>query len=101
IPPPLPPSPPDGPPRGTYFSLRNAMQPFPPSPPFIDILASSANMRHLSREGAQIEHTLRGRKKTKAGDAPAVRHSNKYFSSRPAQQTSSRSARRVPRAAGR
>src|SRR5262249_24537129 len=41
--PPLPPSPPDGPPRGTYFSRRNATQPLPPSPPFTKILASSTN----------------------------------------------------------
>src|SRR5438309_567671 len=42
--PPLPPSPPDGPPRGTNFSRRNAMQPFPPSPAFTRILASSMNI---------------------------------------------------------
>src|ERR1700690_1279162 len=41
--PPCPPSPPDGPPRGTYFSLRNATQPSPPSPAFTMIFASSAN----------------------------------------------------------
>src|SRR5579864_7657371 len=42
--PPLPPSPPEGPPRGTNFSRRNAMQPFPPSPAFTLIFASSMNM---------------------------------------------------------
>src|SRR5579864_1823255 len=42
--PPLPPSPPDGPPRGTNFSRRNAMQPLPPSPAFTRILASSMNI---------------------------------------------------------
>src|SRR5437764_8053556 len=42
--PPLPPSPPEGPPRGTYFSRRNAMQPLPPSPALTRILASSINM---------------------------------------------------------
>src|SRR5271165_5382455 len=41
--PPFPPSPPDGPPRGTYFSRRNATHPFPPSPAFTHILASSTN----------------------------------------------------------
>src|SRR6266436_7653092 len=41
--PPWPPSPPEGPPRGTYFSRRKAMQPLPPSPPFTNILASSTN----------------------------------------------------------
>src|ERR1700734_2443331 len=45
--PPLPPSPPEGPPRGTYFSLRNATQPSPPSPALMEILASSANTGHL------------------------------------------------------
>src|SRR5260370_22671905 len=42
--PPLPPSPPDGPPRGTYFSRRKAMQPLPPSPALTRIFASSINM---------------------------------------------------------
>src|SRR5579863_10249447 len=42
--PPRPPSPPDGPPRGTNFSRRNAMQPFPPSPAFTRIFASSMNI---------------------------------------------------------
>src|SRR5215469_13600723 len=41
--PPCPPSPPDGPPLGTYFSRRNATQPFPPSPPLTNIFASSTN----------------------------------------------------------
>src|SRR5271156_3769444 len=44
--PPLPPSPPEGPPRGTYFSLRKATQPLPPSPALMEILASSANTSH-------------------------------------------------------
>src|ERR1039458_616447 len=44
--PPLPPSPPDGPPRGMNFSRRNAMQPLPPSPAFTRILASSINIEH-------------------------------------------------------
>src|SRR5471030_715347 len=42
--PPRPPSPPLGPPRGTYFSLRNARQPLPPSPALTRILTSSINM---------------------------------------------------------
>ncbi len=37
--PPRPPSPPAGPPKGTYFSLRKATQPLPPSPPLTKILA--------------------------------------------------------------
>src|SRR5579863_2642417 len=43
--PPRPPSPPLGPPRGTYFSRRNARQPLPPSPAFTRILASSRNCK--------------------------------------------------------
>src|SRR5579863_3528488 len=42
--PPCPPSPPEGPPRGTYFSRRNATQPFPPPPALTEIRASSTNM---------------------------------------------------------
>src|SRR6201998_1309212 len=42
--PPRPPSPPEGPPRGTNFSRRKAMQPLPPSPAFTRIFASSMNM---------------------------------------------------------
>src|SRR6201981_1395682 len=42
--PPLPPSPPEGPPRGTYFSRRKATQPLPPSPALTRILASSINI---------------------------------------------------------
>src|SRR5579883_2281420 len=41
--PPRPPSPPLGPPRGTYFSRRNATQPLPPSPAFTVMIASSIN----------------------------------------------------------
>src|SRR5260370_17341439 len=41
--PPRPPSPPLGPPRGTNFSRRKAMQPFPPSPAFTRIRTSSMN----------------------------------------------------------
>src|SRR5579863_10133739 len=43
--PPLPPSPPEGPPRGTNFSRRKAMQPLPPSPALTRIVASSMNMK--------------------------------------------------------
>src|SRR5579872_897424 len=42
--PPLPPSPPDGPPCGTYFSRRKARQPFPPSPAFTRMMTSSINI---------------------------------------------------------
>src|SRR5207237_913819 len=41
--PPRPPSPPLGPPRGTNFSRRKAMQPLPPSPAFTRIRTSSMN----------------------------------------------------------
>src|SRR5579872_4701220 len=49
--PPLPPSPPDGPPRGTNFSRRKARQPFPPSPAFTRIVVSSMNMRYENAAG--------------------------------------------------
>src|SRR5271156_5971048 len=45
--PPWPPSPPEGPPLGTNFSRRKAMQPLPPSPAFNRILASSINIALL------------------------------------------------------
>ncbi len=41
--PPFPPSPPSGPPAATYFSLRKDTAPFPPSPAFIYIFATSTN----------------------------------------------------------
>src|SRR5690242_16083006 len=47
--PPRPPSPPLGPPRGTYFSRRKARQPLPPSPAFTRILTSSMNMEAAAR----------------------------------------------------
>src|SRR5580704_4981564 len=74
--PPLPPSPPEGPPRGTYFSLRNATQPLPPSPAFIEILASSANTNHLLREtDAERAHADAGRtnKNTRPGALERVK----------------------------
>ena len=40
----IPATPPEGPPRGTNFSRRKAMQPFPPSPAFTRIFASSMNI---------------------------------------------------------
>src|SRR5437660_1469290 len=49
--PPRPPSPPLGPPRGTYFSRRNARHPLPPSPAFTVILASSTSIKKAA--GAQ------------------------------------------------
>src|SRR5215472_16905135 len=57
--PPLPPSPPDGPPRGTYFSRRKATHPLPPLPAFTKILASSTNK---AKHPCQIR--LPGRAKT-------------------------------------
>src|ERR1700761_8831570 len=42
--PPRPPSPPDGPPRGTNFSRRKATHPLPPSPALTRIRASSINI---------------------------------------------------------
>src|ERR1035438_1402885 len=48
--PPRPPSPPLGPPRGTYFSRRKARQPLPPSPAFTRILTSSINIEMPNME---------------------------------------------------
>src|SRR5271154_2791035 len=56
---PWPPSPPEGPPRGTYFSLRNATQPLPPGPPVTRILASSANTDRPPYREMEI-HTQKG-----------------------------------------
>jgi len=42
--PPLPPSPPDGPPKGTNFSLRKATQPLPPRPATIRTSQLSTNL---------------------------------------------------------
>src|SRR5207248_8723622 len=57
--PPRPPSPPEGPPRGTNFSRRKATHPLPPSPAFTRIRASSMNMverkRPRSREACTAE----------------------------------------------
>ena len=41
---PLPPSPPFGPPCGTYFSRRKLLIPLPPSPAFTNIRARSINI---------------------------------------------------------
>src|SRR5258708_19827585 len=66
--PPWPPSPAEGPPRGTYFSRRNAMQPLPPSPPFTNILASSTNtgnrLHKIDRAGN--EKTVQGSRTAEA-----------------------------------
>src|ERR1700675_461267 len=59
--PPRPPSPPDGPPRGTYFSLRNATHPFPPSPAFTEIFASSTNILHSSLRTLRNLRVLRAK----------------------------------------
>src|SRR4029077_5104022 len=42
--PPWPPSPPSGPPRGTYFSRRKLQQPRPPSPPLTYKVTRSTNI---------------------------------------------------------
>src|SRR5205807_7822190 len=44
-----PPSPPEGPPRGTNFSRRKATAPAPPSPAFTKISASSMNCMAIRR----------------------------------------------------
>ena len=59
--PPFPPSPPSGPPFGTYFSRRKLTCPSPPFPDFIIILALSANISFFSffivenRPGYKVE----------------------------------------------
>ena len=45
--PPRPPSPPSGPPRGTWASRRNVAAPSPPSPPWTQILTRSRNIRPI------------------------------------------------------
>src|SRR6266436_507654 len=59
--PPLPPSPPFGPPNSMNFSRRNDTQPFPPSPERTYTLASSRNfMPHDMRSRAQNTRAARG-----------------------------------------
>src|ERR1700682_2462908 len=53
--PPLPPSPPEGPPRGTNFSRRKAMQPLPPSPALTRIFASSMNIGYAASPWQLVE----------------------------------------------
>src|SRR6516165_85259 len=62
--PPFPPSPPEGPPLGTYFSLRNATHPLPPSPAFTQIFASSTNMPGTLCPYTLIPCTIRRKTKT-------------------------------------
>src|SRR3981081_1211562 len=64
--PPLPPSPPEGPPRGTNFSRRNAMQPLPPPPAITRILASSMNMTSLIMLAGLDEQTEKPRPEDEA-----------------------------------
>src|SRR5271154_4776267 len=72
--PPLPPSPPEGPPRGTYFSLRKATQPSPPSPALMEILASSANTSHLIWNRSKKAYARVGSKEknTRPGDRARI-----------------------------
>src|SRR5580698_8803780 len=58
--PPLPPSPPEGPPRGTNFSRRKAMQPLPPSPALTRIFASSINMDNQGTGSGVRDQSDRG-----------------------------------------
>src|ERR1051326_7612571 len=66
--PPRPPSPPDGPPRGTNFSRRNATQPLPPSPALTRMIAWSMNTdaRSMRNSAARLEfgatHRTRGKR---------------------------------------
>ena len=61
--PPWPPSPPSGPPRGTWASRRNVPAPSPPSPPATWMRARSANMGAgiaMPARGAGISDRVRG-----------------------------------------
>ncbi len=57
--PPLPPSPPLGPPRGTNFSRRKAMHPRPPLPAATRISTSSTNIRHYGSTGRALSAARR------------------------------------------
>src|SRR5215472_6286751 len=58
--PPLPPSPPFGPPNSMNFSRRNDTQPLPPSPERIETLASSRNRiaAHCQRRANERKRSL-------------------------------------------
>src|SRR5438132_3686671 len=60
--PPWPPSPPSGPPRGTYFSRRKLTQPRPPSPARTSICTRSMKLaisgRDLSASGERAHERL-------------------------------------------
>src|SRR5580704_784640 len=87
--PPLPPSPPEGPPRGTYFSLRKATQPSPPSPALIEILASSANTGHLIWNRLKKAYARVGSKdkNTRPGDRARIGKPNLSWLPRTLRQT--------------
>src|SRR5215472_3992114 len=68
--PPLPPSPPDGPPRGTYFSRRKATHPLPPLPAFTKILASSTNK---AKHPCQIRLPARAKSRKRFGTSRTAR----------------------------
>src|ERR1039458_4733272 len=70
--PPRPPSPPLGPPRGTYFSRRKARQPLPPSPAFTRIRTSSMNIE----KAAGSLRNRRPREKNFLGYATALMLTN-------------------------
>src|SRR5687768_6366105 len=52
--PPRPPSPPFGPPHGSYFSRRKLMQPRPPSPAVSFTVHSSTNIRPTMQKGRRL-----------------------------------------------
>src|SRR5580700_1648886 len=87
--PPLPPSPPEGPPRGTYFSLRKATQPSPPSPALMEIFASSANTSHLIWNRSKKAYARVGNKEknTRPGDRARIGKLNVNWLPRTLRQT--------------
>lgn len=70
--PPLPPSPPSGPPRGANFSRRKLTLPFPPSPARTKILASSTSPGRAgkARRGLCARGFPRGAAAPAAGSPP-------------------------------
>src|SRR5215204_2000336 len=72
--PPLPPSPPSGPPRGMNFSRRKLIAPRPPWPAVTSMSTSSTNMGGCWNGGGRSVHEDRAPSRRRGGDVaqPAV-----------------------------
>src|SRR5204862_7485673 len=68
--PPWPPSPPSGPPLGTYFSRRKLTQPRPPSPPLTKMVTRSMNIGLLY----QVVSSFSARRTCAIAVSPAIAH---------------------------